>query len=367
MAASSQGRFSVMDYPAPRVTLQGGAPSLSDAYGAGVGPWDKWVIKWLYGARTDAESAPLLAEARAQGLRFVSDDDSRPISSANPFGGLWDDAADPVAELHRMSEVRRVALERFGRASIPAGESLAGLRRAFVPIWLLHRYQVESAAKTLGGVDFPYALNHEGLAAQAVAGQRQWAALYALLDTLSPAALTVPSHLNNLLSAGFGGNSDRQTEIEIIPTAGGPVFDPLKATEVGAMQTLESLLNPQRLTRLEAQHAADRTVPSPGQVFDLVIDRSLAASGSETGRRIATTAVLALARTERNAALSPTVSLQLSARLERLAERLRRARGGDAYGDWSRGLGALLQDREALDKAVADPARLPKVPPGMPI
>jgi hypothetical protein len=27
----------------------------------------------------------------------------------------------------------------------------------------------------------------------------------------------------------------------------------------------------------------------------------------------------------------------------------------------------LLKDREALDKVLADPARLPRVPPGMPI
>jgi hypothetical protein len=27
----------------------------------------------------------------------------------------------------------------------------------------------------------------------------------------------------------------------------------------------------------------------------------------------------------------------------------------------------LLKDREALDKAIADPSRLPRVPPGMPI
>jgi hypothetical protein len=77
--------------------------------------------------------------------------------------------------------------------------------------------------------------------------------------------------------------------------------------------------------------------------------------------------VLSLARTQRDALLSPTLSLQLSARLDRLAERLKRSRAGDAQGDWSRGLAALLQDREALDKALADPARLPKVPPGMPI
>jgi hypothetical protein len=367
MAASSQGRYSVMDYPAPRVTLENGAPSLRDAYGAGVGAWDKWAITWLYGARTDAEAQPILAQARAQGLRFVSDDDSRPVNSAHPSGGIWDDNSEPIGELRRMLAVRRAAVARFGQSALPANESLAGLRRSFVPIWLLHRYQVEAAAKSLGGVDFPYALNREGMSAQTVPGQAQWASLYALLDTLTPAELTVPARLQPLLSVGFGGNADRQSEIEIIPTAGGPVFDPLKATEVGAVQTLASLLNPHRLNRLETQHSADASIPSPGQLFDLLIERTVAAGGDDVGRRVATTSVLSLARAQREAALSPTVSLQLSARLERLAERLKRSRGGDAHGDWSRGLAALLQDREALDQALADPARLPRVPPGMPI
>jgi hypothetical protein len=367
MAASTQGRYSVMDYPAPRVTLEGGAPSLKDAYGAGVGPWDMWAIRWLYGAKTDVEAAPLVAQARAQGLRFVADQDSRPVSSGNPEGALWDDAADPIGELRRMMNVRRIALERFGSAAIPAGEPLAQLRRAFVPIWLLDRYQIEAAAKSLGGVDFPYVLNGEPGTASPVAGATQSAALYALLATLHPAALTVPARLQPLLSVGFGGNTDRQTDIEIIPTAGGPVFDPLQATEVGAVQTLNALLSPERLDRLEIQHSADPSVPAPGQLFDLLIDRSLAASGGDVGRRIATTSILALARVQRDPALSPTLSLELSSRLDRLGERLGKARGGDAAADWSRGLAALLQDREALDKAVADPKRLPQVPPGMPI
>ena len=111
---------------------------------------------------------------------------------------------------------------------------------------------------------------------------------------------------------------------------------------------------------------ADASVPAPSTVFDLLIERTMAGAGLDVGRRIATTSVLALARVQRNPALSPTIALELSARLERLAERLQKA-SGDAQGDWSRGLAALLQDREALDKAVADPARLPRVPPGMPI
>ena len=367
-AASTQGRYSVMDYPGPHITLDAtGAPSLRDAYGVGVGPWDRFMIKWLYAARSDADARPLEAQARAEGLRFVADNDARPVSAGQPLGSLWDEGADPIAELRRVEAVRRAAIDRFGTRALPAGESLAELRRAFVPIWLLDRYQVESAAKSLGGVNFPYVVNGENGVAQVVPGAVQWAALYALLDTLSPAQLTVPARLNPLLSSGFGGNNDRQSDIEIIPTAGGPVFDPLKATEVGALQTLNALLAPERLNRLEGQHAGDASVPAPSQLFDLLLDRTLAQSGTEVGRRIATVTILGLARVQHNAALSPTIAMELAGRLDRLADQLQRSRGTASEQDWSRGLAALLKDRQALDKAIADPARLPQVPPGMPI
>jgi hypothetical protein len=258
-------------------------------------------------------------------------------------------------------------MERFGTGALPAGESLADLRRAFVPVWLIDRYQVEAAAKSVGGVNFPYAVNGENAVAQVVPGSAQWAALYALLDTLSPSGLTVPARLNPLLSSGFGGDSDRQTEIEIIPTAGGPVFDPLKATEVGAVQTLDALLAPERLNRLEGQHATDPNIPAPAQLVDLLLDRTLAQAGTEVGQRIATMTVLALARVQHNAALSPTISMQLAGRLDRLADQLARQRGPAAEQDWAHGLAALLKDRESLDKELADPARYPRVPPGMPI
>jgi hypothetical protein len=250
---------------------------------------------------------------------------------------------------------------------LPAGEPLAQLRRAFVPIWLIDRYQIEAASKSVGGVNFPYAVTGENAVAEVVPGNQQWGALYALLDTLAPAELTVPARLNPLLSSGFGGNDDRQTDIEIIPTAGGPVFDPLKATEVGAVQTLDALLAPARLNRLEGQHSADGSVPAPSQLFDLLLARSLSQSGTDVGRRIATMSILALARVQRDAALSPTVSVQLGGRLDRLADELERQRGPTAQQDWAHGLAALLKDREALDKALADPARIPRVPPGMPI
>jgi len=367
-AASTQGRYSVMDYPGPRITLDGnGAPSLRDSYGVGLGPWDKFMIKWLYAARTDAEARPIVAEARTKGLRFVADNDARPVNAGQPLGSLWDDGADPIVELRRVMAVRSAALARFGAGALPTGESLADLRRAFVPIWLLDRYQIEAAAKSLGGVNFPYVVNGENSVAQVVPGSAQWAALYALLDTLAPSELTVPARLNSLLSSGFGGDNDRQTEIEIIPTAGGPVFDPLKASEVGAEQTLDALLAPERLNRLEGQHAGDPAIPAPSQIFDQLLARTLPQASNEVGRRIATMVILGLARAQHDASLSPTTSMELAGRLDRLADQLQRQRGEAAAQDWARGLAALLKDRQALDKALADPARYPRVPPGMPI
>ncbi|WP_129791236.1 zinc-dependent metalloprotease [Sphingosinicella sp. CPCC 101087] len=372
-AASIQGRYSVMDYPAPRVRLADGAIDLTDAYGVGVGRWDLFAVDWLYGAQTDAEAAPIMAAAMAEGLRYVADDDARPAGAAHPIGSLWDDYADPVEELRRMMDVRAVAVSRFGPEAIGPGEPESSLRRAFVPIWLLHRYQVDAAAKLVGGVDYSYGVRGGGhAAAQAVSAGDQRRALGALLDTLSPAALTVPPPLVPSLSVGWSGNRDRQTDIEIMPTAGGPVFDPFAATETGAAVTLSGLLAPERLNRLEIQHQADPQLPGADELIDQLIDRTfdfgdLGEAQAAVQRRIATTTVLALARVQRDPELSPTLALALSERLVRLSSSLARTRGDGMQRDWSRGLARLLADREALQQAVTDERRLPKIPPGMPI
>jgi hypothetical protein len=372
-AGSIQGRYTVMDYPAPRVTLVNGAPDLSDAYGVGVGRWDRFAIDWLYGAQSDAAAEPRMAAALAAGLRYVGDEDARPADAAHPLGSLWDDGADPVAELGRMAEVRAAAVARFGPAALNPGEPQSQLRRAFVPIWLLHRYQISAAAKLIGGVDFAYALAGDGHgAARAVPPAAQRRALEALLETLTPAALTVPPALLPQLSAGWSGDSDRQTDIEVMATAGGPIFDPLVATETGAAVILTDLLAPKRLNRLELQTQADPAALAAQELIDRLIARTfdftgLGGSAAAVQRRIATTTALALARVQRDAALSPTLALGLSERLNRLSLALARAGGGPVQADWSRGLARLLGDREALTAALADPRRLPRIPPGMPI
>lgn len=366
-AASIAGRYSVMDYPAPRVTLLNGEPSLADAYGVGIGRWDSFAVNWLYGTDEDSEGDRRMAAALAEGLRYVGDGEARPTGAAHPQGSLWDDGGDPVAELRRMMEVRRVVVGRFGPRALYPGEPVSNLRRKFVPIWLLHRYQIEAAAKLIGGVDFAYSRNGDGQeAARIVEPARQREALDALLDTLSPEALAVPTPLLAHLSAGWSGSPDRQEVIEIFRTAGGNVFDPLVASEVAAQQTLNNLLAPDRLNRLEIQRHQNSGGLAPADLFERLIERALQPGRDESAqilqRRIGTTIILALARAQRDPALSQTIALALSERLDRLSRTLLSGRD-----DWARGLGRLLGDNAALAAALAEQRRIPQIPPGMPI
>jgi hypothetical protein len=372
-AASTQARYSVMDYPAPRVKLTDGQPDLSDAYGVGVGRWDMFAVDWLYGTDNDAEALRKAEAAVAEGLRYVNDTDSRSAETAQPWGAIWDDYGDPVSELGRMLEIRRAAIANFGLRALSGGEPVADLRQKFVPIWLIHRYQVEAAAKSVGGVDFAYSVRGDGReASPPVPAAKQRQALDHLLRTLDPVALEVPQALLPYLSAGWSGNPNRQVDIEIFRTAGGPVFDPLAASEAAAAVTLNALLAPKRLNRLEIQASRDPSNLGASEAIDRLIAASFGTQPSDSARaavqrRVATATAFALARAQRDADLSPTLAQAVDGRLRRLAASLEKRRGSEAEQDWARGLARLLTDREALDKALADPNRAPKIPPGMPI
>ncbi|QAY78458.1 DUF5117 domain-containing protein [Sphingosinicella sp. BN140058] len=371
-AASTQARASVMDYPAPRIGLVDGRPDLSDAYGVGLGDWDRFAVDWAYGAPplgTDADGAARRkADAMiASGARFVSDADARAPGSAQPWGSLWDDGADPVAELERMLAVRQVALARFGPDALPAGAPLAGLRRSFVPVWLLHRYQVEAAAKFVGGVDYDYGVAGAGRAATPVAAADQDRAIGALLTALQPQALAVPPRLVPSLSAADEGNEDPQFGIEIMPTAGGPVFDPLAAADVGATMVLGPLLDRTRLSRLLLQHAADAAQPGVGELLDRLSAATVADVSDPLRRRIAYRSLMAIAGVALSDRTDPEVAAIAAERLSRTADGLGKSRGDGAESAWRRETAALLRDRERLVAELQRQAKPPEVPPGMPI
>ena len=277
-AASADDRASVMDYPHPYVTLtEDNEVDISDAYAVGIGAWDKHAIRWGYADFPDdtdavAARAELLDELLASGLSFVADKHARAgsfDSGAGPShsrGSLWDNSADPVAELDRIMALRRVVLDNFSEAVIRKGQPLAKIEDALVPAYLMHRYQLQAAATVLGGRDFTYALKGDGQTPTTVINEeRQQAALTALLATLSPEALALSPELVALIPPRppMSGSSR-----ELFPRETGYLFDPVAAAGTASTLTLGVLLEPQRAARLNQLAAVSNELPNFSAVLD---------------------------------------------------------------------------------------------------
>lgn len=237
-----------------------------------------------------------------------------------------------------------------------------------MPIWLLHRYQVNAAAKAIGGTDFSYAVNGSGKeTALPVSPQAQRAALGALLSTLAPDQLRVPAGLLPLLSAARNGGENRQFEIELLATSGGPVFDPLVAADVATEITLGTLLAPTRLARLEVQHAADAKALGVSELLDQLVAATLPDQTDALTRRIAYRMIVTLAQTARRPDTAPEVSALLDQRVHDLADTLSRRKGDAAERAWGASLSRHLLDPQQMEKLLADRPRSVEVPPGDPI
>ncbi|KTF68258.1 zinc-dependent metalloprotease [Sphingomonas sp. HT-1] len=371
-AASTQERGSVMDYPGPRIKLTGGRIDLSDAYAKAGGAWDDFTVDWLYGQPApgvdpDAAARDKALAAQARGLRFVTDVDGRSPDMPSPWGSMWDDGPDPVASLRHMLAVRQVAIANFGPDVLRKDEALADLRRKFVPVWLLHRYDVDAAGKLVGGIDSDYAVagdNHPP--AKPVPAATQLAAIDALMETLAAPRLTVPDRLVMPLSAAINGRSDPQFDQEVFRNAGSFAFDPLVAADIAAQVPLDSLLAPARLARLFEQHRRDPAMPGVELLLDRLQAATVTARRDAVGRRIAYRAVLTIARAARDPAISPDVAALLEDRLRTIAAVLP-ATGDGQDGAWARHLAGLLRDKEALQRELDKRQAVPAVPPGMPI
>ncbi|MCB9332950.1 MAG: zinc-dependent metalloprotease [Lewinellaceae bacterium] len=272
-AASVNDRASVMDYPHPKIEIRDdGSLDFSTAYDNKIGAWDKRMV--LYGYQdfpsgTDESKAldAILAENQRMGLHFLSDQDARPESSASPLAHLWDNGTSPTAELRRLIELRKRALERFSLANIPNGIPVAELERVLAPLYLAHRYQAEAAAKLVGGVAYRYAVKgfetekDNSWVVRPVPDSMQQDALLALLETLDTRFLEIPAHIRRLLPPQpYGYGRDRET----FDSQTGLTFDPFAAAESSVEHTLRLILNPERLARLVELQATE-----PGRIMSV--------------------------------------------------------------------------------------------------
>jgi hypothetical protein len=377
-------RASVMDYPPPRIKITpDGKFDFSDAYQVGVGSWDRFIVKWLYsefppGVDPATRLNAIVQDGYAKGLRFVSDPDSRPISSAQPYGNLWDDGPDAVDALAHVLAVRKIALEKFSLRNLPKGAPVSDLKRILVPVYLFHRYEVDAVAKLIGGVDYPYAVKgDERQRAQPVEGPAQRRALSALLATLDPNLLDLSDAQIDLLSTSQIGERDRQFDVEAFGDARDPVFDLPGAADTAADLTLSALLNPARLNRVTDQGARSPDGLTIGELLNTTITAVFdgppgpSTHSRELRRRIRRRLVVDLARAMDDTRLSPTAASKIRAALTRLGQRLAAQTLGDAADlDQAHYLSGILLDTRdgAMAKLVeAEKSRHAEAPPGMPI
>jgi hypothetical protein len=274
-AASPVGRSSVMDYPAPWAKLgPDGVPEISDAYAKGIGEWDKVAIAYGYqdfapGTNEAQALDTTLSSAFARGLMYLTDQDARPESSSSSVAHLWDNGRNAVDELGEVMKVRAAALRRFGENNIREGAPLATIEEVLVPIYMYHRYQVEAAAKVVGGQDYTFSVKGKGdRNPQIVAPEEQRRALAAVLDTLKPEALAVPESLLRLIPPRPSGYPRTREDFRIRTQ---PVFDALAPAEAITDHVAGFLFNQERAARLVQFHARDARNPGLGEVIDRVL------------------------------------------------------------------------------------------------
>ncbi len=253
-AASTQDRASVMDYPVPRIRIrEDNTLDLSDAYDNKIGTWDTRTVLYAYQDYPDdvderAERQRTMRDTISAGYKYVADTDARSVATAHPDGNLWDNGKDAIEELEHLLRVRNIALANFSERNIRSDRPLATIEESLVPIYLLHRFQIEAVGKLIGGQYFKYNLRGDGQDLPVpVAPDRQAQAVDALLATLDPSMLQLPDSLLTLITPRPPNNGKSR---ETFSGRTGIVFDAKAPAASSVAMTLAVLLEPSRAARL---------------------------------------------------------------------------------------------------------------------
>lgn len=338
--ASAQGRTSVMDYPVPLISLRDdGTPDLRDAYRNGPGAWDTIAItygyRWYPNADAEREgNAAVVAEMFRRGVRWVGDQHAGAEGSI-PQVTRWVEGPTMFDAVERTSKVRRVLMDRFDERAIAPGEPMHLLNMRFAHVYLHHRYSLEGLVKTVGGMDFRYALRGDGQVPTLVlpaAEQRR--ALTMALDALQPSELTVPAHVSALIPPsppGFG------SDFTWIPSNAGTAFDPVTLAGGLATEVITGLLDRARAGRLVLFNAQDASQLGLDEAVRTIVERTWgggSASGSAqvVQRAVQRAAVDALLDLAGDAQAMPEVRAIAAHHLAQLHATLEdaSARGGSA-------------------------------------
>ncbi|WP_236587835.1 zinc-dependent metalloprotease [Marivirga aurantiaca] len=325
--ASTNEDASVMDYPHPKIAIDDkGNIDLSNAYTSGIGSWDKIAIRYGYEqfpeeVNEDKALEKILEEATEAGLRFISDRDARTTGGAHPYAHLWDNGKDAVVELNRLIDIRSKAFEKMDASVIRKGEPMAKIQDVLIPVYFLHRYQVEAAVKLIGGIDYSYKVKGDAQKEmQIVAPQWQMEAVNSLLNAVSPETLALPEKLLKEIHPRPLSYYDNR---ELLKGRTGVTFDAIGASEQAATMVFELLLHPERMARLIEFNSRDSKNPGVKEVLNTVFD-ALFKSRQQSGYQgaiqmtVQHAYVMQLIKSMQNANNSPLVQAELMAQLKNI-------------------------------------------------
>lgn len=285
--AASQGRSSVMDYPYPLIEIGAdGELAIQDAYRSSGGAHDSLAIRYAYSWYPDAAAERaglrrLMEEAAAREMRFITGEHST-ATGAYPEATPWVEGENMLDALERTMGVRRLLIERFDERALQPGEPLALLNRRFAHLYFHHRYALEGAIKTIGGMRFDYALAGEPTVGPPtiVPPDEQRRALQLVLSNLQPQALHIPSRIAALIPpVPYGYDADLAPIT--FPTGG--AFDPIGTAYSLAQEIVDNLLAPERAARIASFHSQDRAYPALGEILSALVEATWRAPEPPSG------------------------------------------------------------------------------------
>ncbi len=369
--ASSYGRESVMDYPAPLIEItDDGKIDLSNAYLQRIGEYDKLSVRYAYeqfppGANEEEELESIVQESIDRGLLFMAHNNNNFVGAGHQFASVWDNGDNLVDQLKHEFEVRRIGMENFSPDLIREGEPYSNLEYVLLPLYMHHRFQLNSAAQSIGGANYRNAVRGDGQTPFTIIdGDEQRDALNAVLSTLSVDFLKLPENVLDLLPPA----AYRHTQGESFPGRAGLLFDALGAAEASANLSVQQLMHPARMARL-VTYGSMGDYPDLEEVVDSLIEQTWGAETPEDeyGQRVLSVvqrvAVDEMITQASNTESSGEVRSVLASRLNELANQLEEERNPSAHQE---GVAADIRRwQQRAENALPEPAL--QMPAGDPI
>ena len=266
-------------------------------------------------------------------------------------------------------KIRRSALNRIGEHTIRNGTPMATIEEPLVPIYMYHRYAVESTSSMVAGQDYIYAMRGDGrVPTKWVPAAEQHKALDALTATLKPSELTIPKQVLDAIPArppGWGRHR------ELFARTTGDTFDPLSPAMVASDVTIGFTLQLDRAARMVAQHAVEPTLPGLEEVIDRLTKATFGATATgsyenevrRVEERVLVERLTWLATASSNAQVRAIAAMKLT----QIAAKAKAPAASDA--DRAQNMLMAADIKRFLERP-AEPARMmtpPNAPPGAPI